>query len=161
MQDQTSELDNYHELKFSRKQSFLDKSLWIRLAIGVAFALCLFALIHFREERVEVLELNTLAPGYIVAQVDFDFFDEEATIILRQEAVRDVGKILQISENEIRQRRIEFENFLINTQDWRKASKIPLGRDVFNCRSLRENPSKITIHRSSLYPKNERSRDSG
>lgn len=72
--------------------------------------------------RVEVLEFNSIAPSYIVAQVDFDFLDEEATIILRQEAVRDIGKIYRISEKEIRQRRIEFENFLIYNQDWRKSA---------------------------------------
>jgi putative nucleotidyltransferase with HDIG domain len=121
MHDRTSELENNHELKFSREQSFFDKSLGIRLAIGLAFIVCLFAILHFREERVEVLELNTIAPGYSVAQVDFDFFDEEATIILKQEALRDVGKILKLPENQVRQRRSEYENFLISNQEWRKA----------------------------------------
>lgn len=120
MSDRSSELINYTELKFSREQGFFDKSTGIRILIGVIFALSLFALLHFREVRVEVLEFNSLAPGYVVAQVDFDFLDEEATIILRQEAIRDIGKIYQISEKDIRQRRIEFENFLIYNQDWRK-----------------------------------------
>ena len=86
----------------------------------MAFAFSLFAILHFREVRVEVLEFNSIASGYIVSQIDFDFLDEEATIILKQEAVRDIGKIYQISEKEIRQRRIDFENFLIYNQDWRK-----------------------------------------
>ncbi len=68
-------------------------------------------ILHFREIHVDVLEFNSVAPGYVVAQVDFDFLDEESTIIIRQEAVRDIGKIYQISHKEIRQRRIEFENF--------------------------------------------------
>lgn len=120
MSDRISEITNYTELKFSREQGFFDKSRGIRILIGVIFALSLFALLHFREIRVEVLELNSVAPGFAVAQVDFDFLDEEATIILRQEAIRDVGKIYEISEKDIRQRRIEFENFLIYNQDWRK-----------------------------------------
>lgn len=120
MSDRSSELDNYTELKFSREQGFFDKSWWVRVLIGAIFVLSLFALLHFREVRVEVLEFNSTAPGYAVAQVDFDFLDEEATIILKQEAVRDIGKIYQISEKEVRQRRIEFENFLIYNQDWRK-----------------------------------------
>src|SRR5215467_12226606 len=103
MNDRSSELENYNELKFSREQSFFDKSLGIRWLIGLGFAACLFAILHFREERVEILELGSIAPGYTVAQVDFDFFDEEATIILKQEAVRDIGKIYQISEKEVRQ----------------------------------------------------------
>lgn len=121
MHDQSSELENYNELKFSREQSFFDKSSGIRWAIGFIFALSLFLILHFREERVEVLELNSIAPSYIVAQVDFDFYDEEATIILKQEALRDIGKIYEISEKEIRQRRIEFENFLMYNQEWRQS----------------------------------------
>lgn len=123
MNDRSSELENYNELKFSREQGFFDKNVGIRLLIGLGFIICFFAFLHFREVYVEVLELNSIAPRYIVAQVDFDFFDEEATIILKQEAVRDIGKIYQISEKAIRQRRIEFENFLIYNQDWRKYAE--------------------------------------
>ena len=121
MNDRSSELENFNELKFSREQSFFDKSVGIRWLIGCTFVFCLFAILHFREERVEVLELNSTASGYVVAQVDFDFYDEEATIILKQEAVRDVGKIYRISDKEIRDRRIEFENFLIYSQEMRQS----------------------------------------
>lgn len=121
MSDRSSELENYNELKFSREQSFFDKSLAIRWLIGFVFVFILFIILHFREEKIEVLELGSIAPGYIVAQVDFDFFDEEATIILKQEAVKDIGKIFKVSEKEVHQRRIEFENFLIYNQDWRSA----------------------------------------
>lgn len=120
MNDQSSEVENYNELKFSREQGFFDKSKGIRVLIGLLFIASLFAVLHFREVRVEVLEFNSIAPSYVVAQVDFDFLDEEATIIIKQEAVRDLGKIYQISNKEVRQRRIEFENFLIYNQDWRK-----------------------------------------
>ncbi|MEI8365455.1 MAG: HDIG domain-containing metalloprotein [Parachlamydiaceae bacterium] len=123
MNDKSSEVINNTELKFSREQGFFDKSIGIRVLIGIVFLLSLFAILHFREIRVEVLDFNTIAPSYVVAQVDFDFLDEEATIILRQEAVRDVGKIYGLSEKEIRKRRIEFENFLVNNQEWRKVAK--------------------------------------
>lgn len=113
-------LDKYDELKFSREQGFFDKSPAIRIAIGTIFTLCLFLFLHFREVRVEMLELNSIAPNYIVAQVDFDYLDEEATSLLKQEAVRDIGKIFKISDKDIRQRRIGFENFLIYNQEWRK-----------------------------------------
>lgn len=127
MNDRSSELENYNELKFSREQSFFDKSWGIRWLIAACFAFCLFLIFHFREERIEVLELASIAPGYVVSQVDFDFFNEEATIILKQEALRDLGKIYQISDKEIRQRRIEFENFLIYNQDWRNSPGIGAG----------------------------------
>lgn len=120
MNDRSSEIANYTELKFSREQGFFDKSKGVRILIGIFFTLSLFTILHFREVRVEVLELNNIAPSYVVAQVDFDYFNEEATIILKQEAVRDIGKIYQIPENIVRQRRMDFENFLIHNQDWRK-----------------------------------------
>ncbi len=123
MSDKASEIANYNELKFSREQGFFDKSLGIRLLIGAVFFICFFAFLHFREVRIEVLELNSIAPNYTVTQVDFDFYDEEATIILKQEAVKDIGKIYALSEKSVRQRRIEFENFLIYNQDWRKYSE--------------------------------------
>jgi putative nucleotidyltransferase with HDIG domain len=123
MSDRVSEFENYNELKFSREQGFFDKSLSIRILIGCLFTLALFGILHFREIRVPVLELNTISPDYIVASTDVDFFDEEKTLIMQQDFARDIGKIYQISENSIRQRRIELENYLIYNQDWRKAAK--------------------------------------
>lgn len=122
MSDRSSEMTNNTELKFSREQGFFDKSMGIRVLIAVVFILSLFLILHFREIRVEVLEFNSIAPRYVVAQVDFDFLDEEATILLRQEATRDVGKIYSLSEKELRQRRTEFENYLTHNQDWRKQA---------------------------------------
>lgn len=120
MQDQSSDLENSHELKFSREQGFFDKSAYVRIGIGIFFVVALALFLHFREVRVEMLELNTIAPSYVVSQVDFDFLDEEATAIMRQEAVRDIGKIYKLQDKEVRQRHMEFENFLIYNQEWRK-----------------------------------------
>jgi cyclic-di-AMP phosphodiesterase PgpH len=116
----TSGYDSNQELKFSNEQGFFDKSLGIKLFIGAVFTIALFSILHFREVRVEVLELNSNAPSYIVAQTDIEFFDEEATIILKQEAVRDIGKIFQISDKEIKQARSEFETFLVKDESWRQ-----------------------------------------
>lgn len=123
MNDSESDVENFDELKFSRQQSFFEKNFAIRILIGIIFTLALFLFLHFREVRVETLELNSIAPGYIVAQVDFDFLDEDATAILKQEAIRDVGSIYQLSPKEISQRRMEFENFLIYNQEWRKSAQ--------------------------------------
>lgn len=132
MQEHSSVLENYNELKFSREQSFFDKSVGIRWLIGLGFAFCLFVLLHFREERVEILELNSIAPSYVVAQVDFDFYDDEATNILKQEALYDLGKIYEISDNEVRQRRIELENFLIYNQELRKTIQRSSFDELYN-----------------------------
>lgn len=109
---------NEEDLKFSGEQGFFDKCKAVRYLILGIFACSLFLFLHFREATVEVLELNKIAPGYIVSQINFDFPDEEATLILKQEAVRDIGKIYQISQGDIRQKRIEFDNFLLYNQAW-------------------------------------------
>lgn len=118
MHDPSSNLKNTTELKFSRDASRFDRSSIVGYLIALFFALGLFLILHFREVKVEVYELNSIAPGYVVAQVDSNFLDEEATFILRQDALRDIGKIYQLSAKEVRQRKIEFENFLLYNQDW-------------------------------------------
>lgn len=119
MTSQKGNFETTPEFKFSNEQGYFDKSLGLKLLIAVIFTLSLFMILHFREVRVEVLELNSIAPSYIVAQTDLVFYDEEATIILKQEAVRDIGKIYQISDKQIKQVRGEFENFLIKDESWR------------------------------------------
>lgn len=123
MSDRVSEFENFNELKFSREQGFFDKNLIIRICIGCLFSLALFCILHFREVRVPVLELNTISQEYIVAPTDIDFLDEEKTLILQQDLSRDIGKIYLVSEKSIRLRKSELENYLIYTQDWRKSIK--------------------------------------
>lgn len=118
MHDPSSNLKNTTELKFSREASLFDRNTTVSYCIGLLFALGLFLILHIREVKVEVFELNTIAPSYVVAQVDADFMDEEATFILRQDALRDIGKIYELSAQEVRQRKVEFENFLLYNQDW-------------------------------------------
>lgn len=120
MQDKDSELKNYTELKFSREQGFFDKSLGVRCCIALFFMACLFIFLHFRDVRVEVLEHGASARNYVVAQVDFDFFDEEATAILKQASVSDVGNIYRISQKEIRKRRNDFEAAVVADHSWRE-----------------------------------------
>lgn len=107
-----------------------EKSKWIQalqkdnlgkrlfIALCVLFALAFF--IHFREVRVEILELDSTAKNYVVAQVDFEFPDEEGTVILRQQSAQDIGAIYELSQKAVERKRFEFENFLIQDQRWRK-----------------------------------------
>lgn len=119
MQDRASGILNYNELKFSREQGYFDKSLTVRFLIGLISIAAFFIVLHFRDVRVEIFEVETKAPGYVVAQVNFNFFDEEASVILRQQSLKDVGKIYKLSDKEVSDARVEFENFLIYNQDWR------------------------------------------
>ncbi len=97
---------------------FLENEFGLRLLLGFILFFALGLFMHFREVRVETLELNTKAGRYIVGQVDFEFPDEEATVILKQQELRGVGSIFQIDEKQIRQTRLEFENFLVHNRAW-------------------------------------------
>lgn len=94
-----------------------------RLILALFSVIVLSLFIHFKEVRVDTLELGFSAKGYVVAQVDFEFPDREATLILQQEAVQDIGSIYQIDDKEIKKSRFEMEKYLIENRDWRK--KIP------------------------------------
>lgn len=69
------------------------------------------------------MELGSIARDYLVAQVDVDFSDDEATLILKQKAANDVGRIFQISDSQVRHRRQEFENQLVSDLSWQE--KVP------------------------------------
>jgi putative nucleotidyltransferase with HDIG domain len=93
-----------------------------RLLVGCICVVFLALFLHFREVRLEVLELNTTASRYIVAQIDFEFPDYETTIILKQQATQDIGEIYQIDDKQIRDARYELEENLIHSKDWREAA---------------------------------------
>ena len=96
-----------------------EEDLGKRLLIGVVISLSIASFIHFREIRIDSLEIDTKAKDYVVAQVDFEFPDEEGTIVMRQESSRDVGAIYNINAKEVEQRRFTFENYLIHNPKWR------------------------------------------
>ncbi len=91
-----------------------------RLILALGFILILTCFLQFREVRIEMLEIGTSAPRYVIAQTDFSFWDEEATQTLKQEAVRDIGAIYKVDEEQIQKLRHDFENSLIEHQQWRQ-----------------------------------------
>ncbi len=94
-----------------------------RLTVAILFFLALALFLHFREVRMEVLEQGTIADRYIIAQVDFEFPDEEATLVIKQQSVRDVGAIYRIGDKQLHQIRLDFESYLLTRQDWREKLK--------------------------------------
>lgn len=96
-----------------------EENLGKRLFIAGLVLLSLAIFIHFKEVRVDMLELDSNADNYIVAQVDFSFPDEEGTVVLRQESARDIGPIYKLDPDAVEKRRYQFENFLIHDQKWR------------------------------------------
>ncbi|MBI5272429.1 MAG: HDIG domain-containing protein [Chlamydiia bacterium] len=90
-----------------------------RLVVGVICAVCLALFLHFREIRLDVLELNAVAGRYIIAQVDFEFPDYETTIILKQQAMQDVGRIYKLQNKQVKDVRYALEEALIHNKNWR------------------------------------------
>lgn len=104
--------EDLNELRFSRAQSYFDKSVTIRLLIGVVIAVFLFLFLHFRETFIEKLELGSETNHYVVAQIDFAFPDEEATIILRQKAAHEIGAVYRINDEQIHEKVTAFQKFI-------------------------------------------------
>jgi putative nucleotidyltransferase with HDIG domain len=130
--------EGVRKIHSSREQGFFDRSPGIRLLIGLLAGMCLFAFVHFREVRVEMLELRSIAQRYVVAQVDFQFLDEEATSILKKEAVRDVGKIYHLEGQEVSQQRVQFENYLTSSEEWRQKEEKTTFDDIQKTLNLLE-----------------------
>lgn len=118
MQDRSSE-----ETRFSSDSRlhrwFGGSHIAQRLILVICFLLTLTAFFHFREEPMESIEIGTLAPRYVIAQIDFDFPDAEATQVLKQEAVKDINAIYAIKESQVKEFRYHLEKTLIDTQKWR------------------------------------------
>ncbi|MCH9627204.1 MAG: hypothetical protein S4CHLAM2_08390 [Chlamydiales bacterium] len=125
--DESIEEEDLNELRFSRTQSYFDKSFAIRLLIGGLFTLFLFLFLHFRETYIEKLELGGEANRYVVAQIDFAFPDEEATIILKQEAAHEIGTIYRIKDDEIHTKVTDFQKYItrdeVGNEKWEKLSQ--------------------------------------
>lgn len=90
-----------------------------RLAVTLFFFFMVAAFLHFREVRVDVLEVGSISDRYLIAQVDFEFPDDEATQVIEQQSVRDVGVIYRVNPKQLRQIRFDFESYLLTKQDWR------------------------------------------
>lgn len=93
-----------------------------RIVVGLVCAICLALFLHFREVRLQILELNTTSTRYVIAEIDFDFPDYENTIILKQQAMHDVGFVYQIEDRQIREARYELEDQLIHKKNWRSIA---------------------------------------
>ena len=110
------------EQKKSLKEILFQQDTGLRLLIGILCWLILALFLHFRETRVEFLELNSTADKYIIASVDFEFPDDQATIILRQDETMSLGHVYQIDSAELRKLKHDFDNYLLQHSDWRKSA---------------------------------------
>lgn len=116
----------------AREQGFFDKSKVVRLFILTIFAACLFIFLHFREVTLETLELGSVSKHYVVSQVPFEFPDEESTITLRLNALKDIGHIYQLDPSEIQNRSDQLEESLLSSNLWRSKTKSASLTEVLN-----------------------------
>lgn len=101
--------------------SWMEASFWgFRTLLAVLCITILTWVLHFREVRVEVLEIGTVAPRYVIAQIDFTFADREATAMFRGEAARDIGKIYRVDEEDLLLFRQNLEQLLTKNSQWRE-----------------------------------------
>jgi putative nucleotidyltransferase with HDIG domain len=112
-------MQNFKE-KRTWRECLRENALGWRLLVGFICFFCLSVFLHFREIKVETLELNTLSDRYVVAQVDFEFPDSEQMFILKQKALADVGPIYKIDERDLRQIHYDFEYSLVQDRSWRQ-----------------------------------------
>lgn len=95
---------------------------WNRILCFLFFVVALSLFLHMREERVEVVEPNTKSTRYVIAQTGFSFADEDATQILRQQAMRDIGETFRFDEQQLQEHTNAFSRFLIEDDKWRAAA---------------------------------------
>lgn len=133
-------LEDLNELKFARTQSYFDKSMTIRVFIGLVFTLVLFCFLHYREVYVGSLELGTTAKQYVISQVEFIFLDDEATAILRQEAAFEIGTIVRLDDAQIKSKVTDFQKYITQTEEgkrkWREINTDTPFEDVALALSL-------------------------
>jgi len=102
------------------KRLFQSNDLGLKLAIGFIAFLGLFLFLHFKEVRVDFLELNTIANRYVVGQVDFKFPDQEQTIIQCEKLLNSVGAIYKLETDQLSELTKNFQMHLMNDKKWRE-----------------------------------------
>jgi putative nucleotidyltransferase with HDIG domain len=99
----------------------LDQQGWLKdILIGCFFVLSLAFFLNLKEIRVDHLELNTIADKYIIAQKGFEFPDTEATRLLKEESIRDLGKMYYLQDREISKVEKRVQEALIDKPFWRQ-----------------------------------------
>src|SRR3569832_192856 len=94
---------------------------WVHKSFFVVFFIAALSFfLHFREVRIDHLEMGAEAEKYVLAQVGFDFGDPETTRILREESLRDIGIIYYFQDEEILKGERQIQHDLIHNSTWRE-----------------------------------------
>ncbi|MGR3973315.1 MAG: HDIG domain-containing protein [Candidatus Rhabdochlamydia sp.] len=91
-----------------------------RVCFVIIFILSIAFFFHFRQVRIDQLELGSVARKYVLAQVGFDFADVETTRVFKEESLREIGPIYYFSDEEICKAEHQIQLELINNPYWRE-----------------------------------------
>lgn len=91
-----------------------------RLLLFALFWITLSLFLHFREVRVEFMDLGAPATRYVVAQVDFDFLDQDLKMVLQQQATQDIGAVSHFESEKIEGFKLQFDADLVKHPEWRE-----------------------------------------
>ncbi|NGX29000.1 MAG: hypothetical protein K940chlam1_01192, partial [Candidatus Anoxychlamydiales bacterium] len=108
------------EIKKSRGliQRLKKNDLGFKIILGIVFWICFATLCHFKQVRVQVFDLQSLSPKYLLSPVDFNFPDDEKTTYLRYDKTSKINYIYYIDEKKAKQSRSRFEKYLIDNPKW-------------------------------------------
>jgi len=136
------------------KSSLSDHQLGERFFIGLIIFFVLALFFHFRDINVDFVEVSGKSKGFVVAQVDFQFPDQEATLVLRQEAMKDIGTIYRLDPKQVKDIRGSFDDYLINQRNWRNKVSRSGFEQMYNIADVIEDQLiSIKITDSRTYEK--------
>jgi len=112
---------NHVNRLLSSVKDWLDQGRWFQKSLFISgFILSLAFFLHYREVRIDHLELNSIAKKYVLAQVEFDFLDVEKTRLFREESLQDIGVIYYFDDEEIYKAESRINEEVIKDPKWRK-----------------------------------------
>lgn len=105
---------------YLHERGFFNNSPLIRWLLGIILLTTVALFIHFRDVSIPILDLNMPSSSYVVAQVDFEFYDDEATVLMRQAAVQDIADIWRINPKSSQDNIRQIEAYLAKEVSWRE-----------------------------------------
>ncbi len=123
----------------------LDQKGWLKdFLIGCILVLSLGLFINSKEIYVDHLELNSISSKYILAHTEFDFPDTAATRLLKEESIRDLGKIYYLQDTEILKVEKRIQDTLVERPFWRhELPTISFDELIKDSESLRDVLMKV------------------
>ncbi len=124
--------------KKSWKIRIREKTFLWRFFIGLVVFFVLGFFLHFREVRIETLDVDSTAKHYIVAQVDFSFPDEAATLIRKQEVIKDISSVYTVDEKSLKDFRSTLRQKIAQDDAWRRIAPTTTSEEMNNAADILE-----------------------